>query len=362
MCGKALAEAARLLAVLWAFTCLAYFFHPQGAIPLFSFFGLEGKLPSVLAGLIASTALWFFPGHRLALAVAALVSGATVLSWHSWLGAYQPLVPVAFLFLVIFRNEDEARRALMDSLFCGIIIGALHRLNAEYLSGHEFTAAGSLSKDFPPWLAQQAWFRDYPAVWAKLWLVSGLAPLFLLIPRKKLLWLVLSLTAVFSLVLYKVLFYGFFLLVPALLLWWPQLLHSRKERLAYAGGMFLFFLWYVAFRSSLLVYILSVAACVVPVALGLSRRWVSTPPFSSAFSLRRAAWGGLWLAVLLLPLFVPSIPPPFGLTQFSARETRFPPGASSEEDCAYLRKGVALRWGYRWRPIAEARCTLYRYR
>jgi hypothetical protein len=364
-------RAARAVAWLWGLTCITFLLHRQGAIPLFSFFGAEEKWPSVLVNLLACVGVLAFPLSLSALGAAFVASLLANLAWHSWLGAYQPLVPLAFLWLLFFRREspEATRRALVDSLLLALAAGILHRANSVYLTGFEFLPGGTLFRDLP----EPAWFSAHARAWAWFWLLSGALPLPLLLRGRRAGFLIAGLAAIFSVVLYKVLFFGFFLLVPALFFWDSTfLLEWRSKRFPrqlapvhfYVAGMISFFCWYLLFRDLAAVFILSTALCSLAVLCARSFRPVTAQDLARSF--RRKSWAALLLAYLLLPFVAASIPPPFGMTQFSAREARFPPEASIPgwrgiQDCAKLKREYALRWGYAAWPSGET-CRLLRYR
>lgn len=365
------ARAARCLALLWAGTCALFLFHPQGAVPLVGP-AEAAKLVSAGPGILACLAVLLFPASRAALAAAFAASGYAVLAWHSWLGAYQPLVPAGFLFLLVFRRSGlaEARNALFEALCLGLLAGAAHRLNSAFLAGAEFAPGGTLSRDLPGFLLGPAGILGGPVPWSLAWLVSGVAPLLGFALGRRFGWILLALGFFFSLVLYKVLFYGFFLAVPALFLADPAFLQRWKAREhpvrplhLYLAGLAVFLLWYLLGRDLLWPYLAAVALGFAAVA---GSRFEPEPAPPASRGRASAFWGGAWLLYLLLPFFLPSIPEPFALTQFSARHLRFPPAHTTEnwrgyQGCGRLKNDYALRWGYRlWQEAGTCKLQLYR--
>jgi hypothetical protein len=364
--GKA--RAARLLALLWAATALLFLLHPQAALPLFALPGFGEKGMGAGLSVVACLALAFFPLSRALLAACFLLSAFSCLAWHSWLGAYQPLVPVGFLFLLVFRRAGlpEARAALFQSLCLGLLVSSLHRLNPTFLAGQEFLPGGTIFRDLPAFLAQPGFAVDL----AITWLLSGLAPVPAFVLRRSFGWILFAAGCLLSVLFYKVLFYGFFLLVPALLFADPYYLRAwRGERSfplrplhVYIASLVLFLLWYLLARQSLWPYLLAVSLGLVAAAGTRFDPGAQTP---SARGRASAFWGSAWLLYLALPFFLP-LPAPFALTPFSSREARFPPGVAEEnwkgmESCERLKNDYALRWGYKlWQDGGSCKLLVYR--
>lgn len=367
------ARAARLLAFLWAATSLLFLLHPQGALPFFTLPFLGAKAVSAGLGIAACAALFFFPLSRAFLVACFLLSAFSCLAWHSWLGAYQPLVPVGFLFLLVFRRAGlpEARAALFQSLCLALLATALHRLNAAYLAGHEFSPAGTIFRDLPRFLRGPEGETGLPRALAWAWLASGLAPLLLFPFHRRAGWILFGAAFALSLPLYKVLFYGFFLLVPALVFADPAFLLSWRGKRelplrpwhVYVASLAAFLLWYLLGRQVLWPYLIAVALALLA---AFGARFEPDTQAPSARGKASAFWGGAWLFYLALPVFFDGLPAPFALTQFTAREARFPPAVTEEnwrgqQSCERLKNDYALRWGYKlWQEGELCKLLVYR--
>lgn len=365
--GKA--RAARLLALLWAATSILFLLHPQAALPLLTLPGFGEKALSAGLSVAACLALAFFPLSRALLGACFLLSALCCLAWHSWLGAYQPLVPAGFLFLLVFRRAGlpEARAALFQSLCLGLLASSLHRLNPAFLAGQEFLPGGTIFRDLPAFLAQPGYAQGLGITW----LLSGLAPVPAFLLRRPLGWLLFAFGCLLSVLFYKVLFYGFFLLVPALLFADPSYLRawrgarsfSLRPLHVYVTALAVFLLWYLLARQMLWPYLLAVSLGLLAAA---GARFEPEAQAPAARGRASAFWGGAWLLYLALPFFLHAIPAPFALTQFSSREARFPPGVTEEnwkgmDSCEQLKNDYALRWGYKlWQEGGSCKLLVYR--
>lgn len=365
-------RAARFLAALWAGTSLLYLLHPQAAVPLVVLPG--EKILSTTAGMLVSLIVAFFPANAAALLAAFAVSSLSCLGWHSWLGAYQPLVPAGFLFLVFFHRSEgaEASKALLWTFALGMAANAAHRLNGAFLAGQEFSPGGTLARDLPTFLLGPQGIAGGPGPWAAAWLLTGVLPAALFpFSRKAAGWAFVG-ACLLSLMLYKVLFYGFFLVVPALVLFDPGYLREwrkgasrfRPEHL-YCASLVIFLAWYLLLREHFWAYLLAVGAGLGAAA---GARFSPGPEKRKKGAGRRALpWLIVWAAYLALPFFFPSMPAPFALTQFSSREARFPPEQQRENwrgfrSCEQLKNDYALRWGVRmWQDGPVCRLALFRH-
>jgi hypothetical protein len=370
-------EAARATALLWVFTCIAYGLHAQSGFPLFNLLS-ESKIFAVALNLVSCALVLAFPEHRLFLVLSGLVASASLLTWHSWLGAYQPLVPFLFFGLALFSQAPVSlrQRVLLDSVLAGILFVTLHRLNGEFLSGFEWSSRGSLSVLFPGWLTNLDFFSEAPATAARAWLLLVFSPLPFLLKNHRIGWILLAFSALVSIVLYNVLFYGAFIALPLVLQSDPEFLSRWKSSRFAASpfkplhlfliGMAIFFLWYVFFRHEFFFYFLSIGLCSCSVLLAPRPRLASIPGLSDGWDRRRGLWMALWIAYLSLPLFWAKVPPPFGMTHFSAREVRFPPQEEvlvplQSPTCRSQLSNFALRWGYSVEQ-RDGTCVLHVYR
>jgi hypothetical protein len=341
---------------LWFAVCVTYFLHPQVAIPLWPELAVLGKGQVLVMNCVLCAAAVFYHQRSAALLALAAGSAVSVAAMHSWIGAHLQVLPWAFLFLALLRAQSasEIRATTLAIFILGLAAAVLYSTNPLYLTGAEFDLGGTMYRLLPGIFAREVWLAHRQLL-AVLWLALGALTVITLVLLPRVGWGFFLLYAFFSVFLFRVLFFGFFVLVPLAYLWDPELmLHWRRAKALrfkpvhlYGLGMALFFIWYVYFFSSVIFFLLATAVSLASVALS---RWPSSMP-QWRWSLPRGVRAiclSLWLAYLLLPALSSAIPTPFGMTQLTARQLLYPFREEMEWPADYcLWSKLALRWGYR---------------